>query len=308
MAEEKKVYDILIVGGGPAGYTAALYGARSGFKVGVVEKLSPGGQMATTSEVDNYPGFPEGVDGFDLGEKMQQGAERFGAETIFADVTGVDFIDSPKKLETSEGDFFAKTIVIATGAYPRELGLPNESALRGRGVAYCATCDGMQFKDKVVVVSGGGNSAVEDATYLAKLCKKVYLVHRRDALRAAPVYMESLKKNGVEILWNSKVVELLEDKRLIGVKIEDTKTQEQKDLPCDGLFVAIGRVPDSTVFHGQVAMDKTGYIIAGEDTKTNLPGVFVAGDVRTKALRQIVTAVSDGAMAAHSAEEYLLNS
>ena len=303
---EQKLYDILIIGGGPAGYTAALYGARSGLSVGVLEKLSPGGQMATTSEVDNYPGFPEGVDGFDLGEKMQQGAERFGAETIFAVVHGADLAATPKKIQTSEGEFQAKTVIVATGAYPRELGLPNEGALRGRGVAYCATCDGMMYKDKVVVVSGGGNTAVEDAIYLSKICAKVYLVHRRDALRATPVYLEALRKGGVEILWNTKIVEFLQDKRLTGVKLENVQDGSSRNLACDGVFVAIGRVPDSKILEGQVDMDKSGYIIAGEDTKTNVPGVFAAGDVRTKAVRQIVTAAADGASAAHSAEEFLL--
>lgn len=303
---EQKLYDILIIGGGPAGYTAALYGARSGLSVGVLEKLSPGGQMATTSEVDNYPGFPEGVDGFDLGEKMQQGAERFGAETIFAEVHGADLAATPKKIQTSEGEFQAKTVIVATGAYPRELGLPNEGALRGRGVAYCATCDGMMYKDKVVVVSGGGNTAVEDAIYLSKICAKVYLVHRRDALRATPVYLEALRKGGVEILWNTKIVEFLQDKRLTGVKLENVQDGSSCNLACDGVFVAIGRVPDSKILEGQVDMDKSGYIIAGEDTKTNVPGVFAAGDVRTKAVRQIVTAAADGASAAHSAEEFLL--
>ena len=303
---EQKLYDILIIGGGPAGYTGALYGARSGLSVGVLEKLSPGGQMATTSEVDNYPGFPEGVDGFDLGEKMQQGAERFGAETIFAEVHGADLAATPKKIQTSEGEFQAKTVIVATGAYPRELGLPNEGALRGRGVAYCATCDGMMYKDKVVVVSGGGNTAVEDAIYLSKICAKVYLVHRRDALRATPVYLEALRKGGVEILWNTKIVEFLQDKRLTGVKLENVQDGSSCNLACDGVFVAIGRVPDSKILEGQVDMDKSGYIIAGEDTKTNVPGVFAAGDVRTKAVRQIVTAAADGASAAHSAEEFLL--
>ena len=237
---------------------------------------------------------------------MQQGAERFGAETIFAEVHGADLAATPKKIQTSEGEFQAKTVIVATGAYPRELGLPNEGALRGRGVAYCATCDGMMYKDKVVVVSGGGNTAVEDAIYLSKICAKVYLVHRRDALRATPVYLEALRKGGVEILWNTKIVEFLQDKRLTGVKLENVQDGSSRNLACDGVFVAIGRVPDSKILEGQVDMDKSGYIIAGEDTKTNVPGVFAAGDVRTKAVRQIVTAAADGASAAHSAEEFLL--
>lgn len=306
MTGAAKVYDVLIVGGGPAGYTAALYATRSGFKTAVLERLSPGGQMATTSQVDNYPGYPEGVDGFELGEKMQQGAERFGAETIFAEVNSADLKANPKCLDTSEGKIYGKTVILATGAEPRKLGLPDEDTLLGKGIAYCATCDGMQFKGKVVAVNGGGNTAVEDALYLAKLCKKVYMVHRRDALRAAPVYLESLKKNGVEILWNSKIVELLHDKRLTGMRLTDTKTAVKRDVPVDGIFVAIGRVPDSQLYADQIATDEAGYILAGEDMKTSEPGVFAAGDVRKKSLRQIITAAADGALAAHSAEEFLL--
>lgn len=300
-----QAYDVVVIGGGPAGYTAALYAARSGFSTVVVEKLSPGGQMATTS-VDNYPGFPETIDGFELGEKMQQGAERFGAKTIFATVNGIDLKAEPKTLETSSGTIQAKVVIIATGANPRHLGLPKEENMSGKGVAYCATCDGRMFKDKVVAVNGGGNSAVEDAIYLAKICKKVYLIHRRDKLRATPVYWDSLKKNGVEIVWNSTVKGILGDSKVTGVELENVKTGATSELPVDGLFVAIGRKPESSLFVGQLDMDKAGYIIAGEDTKTSQPGVFAAGDVRTKAFRQIITAASDGANAVHSAEEILM--
>ena len=298
-------YDVVIIGGGPAGYTAALYSARSGFSTAVVEKLSPGGQMATTS-VDNYPGFPETIDGFELGEKMQQGAERFGAKTLFATVDKVDLKASPKVLETSSGTILAKVVIIATGANPRHLGIPKEENMSGKGVAYCATCDGRMFKDKVVAVNGGGNSAVEDAIYLAKICKKVYLIHRRDKLRATPVYWESLKKNAVEIVWNSTVKSILGDTKVTGVELENVKTGETSELPLDGLFVAIGRKPESGLFDGQLDMDKAGYIVAGEDGKTSLPGVYAVGDVRTKAFRQIITAASDGANAVHSAEEVLM--
>lgn len=301
-----RTYDILIIGGGPAGYTAALYGARSGFHTAVVEKLSAGGQMATTSEVDNYPGFVETIDGFELGERMQQGAERFGAETIYAEVAKVDLKANPKVVTTSEGEILAKTVIVCTGAQARHLGLPKEESFIGRGVAYCATCDGMQYKDKVVVVNGGGNSAVEDALYLAKICAKVYLVHRRDSLRATPVYHERLAKSGVEIVWNSKIKEILGEKRLEGVAVENVQDGTVQELKCDGLFVAIGRQPESGLFTGQLDMDKAGYIVAGEETKTSEAGVFVAGDVRTKNFRQIITAASDGAMAAHNAEEFLM--
>ena len=300
-----KVYDILIIGGGPAGYTAALYGARSGFATAVLEKLSPGGQMATTSDVENYPGFPGVVDGFELGERMQEGAEKAGAETFFAEVSKVDLLSDPKVVETSEGTFLGRTVILATGAHPRKLGISKEEALVNRGVAYCATCDGNFYKDKVVVVNGGGNTAVGDALYLAKLASKVYLVHRRDTLRATPIYLQRLKDAGVEIIWNSVVSGLQADKKLTGVELTDVKTGEKRVLPADGLFVAIGQLPESSLAAGQVATDKAGYILAGEDTKTYVPGVFAVGDVRTKAVRQIITAAADGAVAVHYAEEYL---
>lgn len=300
-----KIYDVVIIGGGPGGYSAALYCARSGMSVLVLEKLSPGGQMATTGQVDNYPGFEDGIDGFELGEKMKKGADRFGAETAFDEVIRVDLKAEPKKITTTGGELLTKTVVIATGASPRELGLPEEKKLRGRGVAYCAVCDGMRYKDKTVVVSGGGNSAAEDALFLAKICKKVYLVHRRDALRASMVYQNALRDSPVEFLWNSRIEEILHEKKVTGVRLADVKTGEEREIACDGVFVAIGRVPDTAVFEGQVERNEQGYIIADETTRTNVPGVFAVGDVRTKPLRQIVTAASDGAVASKFIEEFI---
>ena len=300
-----KIYDVVIIGGGPGGYSAALYCARSGMSVLVLEKLSPGGQMATTGQVDNYPGFEDGIDGFELGEKMKKGADRFGAETAFDEVIRVDLKAEPKKITTTGGELLTKTVVIATGASPRELGLPEEKKLRGRGVAYCAVCDGMRYKDKTVVVSGGGNSAAEDALFLAKICKKVYLVHRRDALRASMVYQNALKDSPVEFLWNSRIEEILHEKKVTGVRLADVKTGEEREIACDGVFVAIGRVPDTAVFEGQVERNEQGYIIADETTRTIVPGVFAVGDVRTKPLRQIVTAASDGAVASKFIEEFI---
>lgn len=302
-----KIYDVLVIGGGPGGNTAALYAARSGLSVAVLEKLSAGGQMATTSVIDNYPGFPDGVDGFELGQQMEQQAQKYGAETIYGEVTEADLLAEPKVIRSSEGDFAGRTVVLATGAYPRELGLPGEQDLRGRGVAYCATCDGMMFRDKTVVVNGGGNTAVEDALYLSRLCAKVYLVHRRDQLRASAVYRRALDEQGVEILWNSRVTALKKEKRLTAVELEDVKTGEKRELSCDGIFVAIGRVPDTSLFAGQLELDSAGYIVADESCRTSVPGVFAVGDVRTKAVRQVITAAADGANAAHFAEEYLLN-
>lgn len=302
-----KTYDVLVIGGGPGGYTAALYAARSGLSVAVLEKLSAGGQMATTSIIENYPGFPDGIDGFELGQQMEQQAQKYGVETIYGEVTGAELQDEPKVIHSSEGDFAGRTIILATGAYPRELGIPGEQDLRGRGVAYCATCDGMMFRGKTVVVNGGGNTAVEDALYLSKLCSKVYLVHRRDQLRASAVYRKALDEQGVEIVWNSRVTGLKKESRLTGVELEDVNTGEKRELTCDGLFVAIGRIPDTALFTGQLELDAAGYIVADETCRTSIPGVFAVGDVRTKAVRQVVTAAADGANAAHFAEEYLLN-
>lgn len=301
----KKV-DVAVLGGGPGGYTTALYCARAGFSVTVIEKMAPGGQMATTGQVDNYPGFDEGVDGFELGERMQRGAERFGAETLFADVTGVELAGDTKRILTTDGELEARAVVLSTGASPRELGLPEERELRGRGVAYCATCDGMLYKDKTVVVAGGGNSAAADALHLAKLCKKVILVHRRDALRASQVYLAPLRESGVEFVWNSRITGILHGAQVSGVRVEDVKTGAEREIPCDGLFVAVGRVPDTALFADQVKLEEHGYVDADETTRTDLPGVFAVGDLRSKPLRQIVTAASDGAVAAHFIEEYLL--
>ena len=301
-----KVHDLIIIGGGPGGYTAALYAARAGLNVVVLEKLSAGGQMALTSQIDNYPGFDQGVDGFELGEKMQLGAERFGAVTEFADVYSVDLQAQPKKISTSEGEYFARAVVIATGANPRKLGLPEEEALTGRGVNYCAHCDGPFYKDKTVVVVGGGNTAVADAIYLSRIAKKVILVHRRDTLRATKIYNKILQElPNVEIFWNTVVSKLLQNSRLAGIILKDMHTGEEAQLHCDGIFVSVGRVPATELVHGQLQLDNAGYIVAGEDTHTNIPGVYAAGDVRTKTLRQIVTAVSDGAVAASEAEQYL---
>lgn len=299
-------YDTVIIGGGPGGYTAALYAARAGLKTVILERLSAGGQMALTAQIDNYPGFPEGVDGFELGELMRKGAERFGAETVLTEVRSADLNQNPKVIETSEGTFWGKTVILATGANPRELGLAGEKELVGRGVNYCAACDGMFYKGKTVVVVGGGNTAAADALLLSRLAEKVYLVHRRDTLRAEKVCHEQLKRApNVELVWNSAVTELLHADRLIGVVAENVKTGEQKTIPCDGVFISIGRRPATELVEGQLEMDGGGYIAADESTKTSIPGVFAVGDVRAKQVRQIVTATADGAVAAHHAEEYL---
>ena len=308
--EEKEakvhVHDMVIIGGGPGGYTAALYAARSGLDAIVLEKLSAGGQMAQTHQIDNYPGFEDGVDGYELGQKMLHQAQRFGAKTAYAEVTRVDLRAQPKVIETSEGVYYGKVVVIATGAGPRELGVDKEKALIGRGVAYCAACDGMFFKDKTVAVVGGGNSAAADALLLSRIAKRVILVHRRDTLRATKVYHEPLMQaKNVEFRWDSVVEELLHEDKLTGVKLRNVKSGEESELELDGLFVSVGRKPNTQLFEGQLELTSGGYIAAGETTATNIPGVYAVGDVREKQLRQIVTAVSDGAVAVHMAEEYL---
>lgn len=300
------IYDMLIIGGGPGGYTAALYAARAGLDVLVLEKMSAGGQMALTSQVDNYPGFEEGIDGFTLGMKMQQGAERFGAKTEMAEVYSLDLKANPKRAETSEGTFYGRTVVYAAGAGPRELGVPMEKELMGRGVHYCAACDGMFYKGKTVAVVGGGNSAAADALLLSRVAAKVILVHRRDTLRATRIYHKSLMEaENVEFRWNSAVVELISDKRLNAVKLRDVNTGEETVIPVDGVFVSIGRKPATALVEGQLELDASGYIAADETTRTSIPGVFAVGDVRTKQLRQIITAAADGAVASYYAEEFL---
>ena len=300
------IYDMIVVGGGPGGYTAALYAARAGMDTVVLEKLSAGGQMALTEQIDNYPGFEGGIDGFTLGEKMQQSAERFGAVTELAEVYKASLSGRIKTLETSEGVFQSRTVVIATGATPRPLGIPGEEALVGKGVHYCAACDGAPYRGKTVAVVGGGNSAAADALALSRIAQKVYLIHRRDSLRATKVYHEPLMNApNVEFCWNSTVSALLHDSRLTGLRLKDVNTDAEHDLACDGVFVSVGRAPATELFRRELALDKSGYIMADESTRTNLPGVFAVGDVRTKALRQGVTAVSDGAVAVHYAEEYL---
>ena len=302
----KHVYDMIIIGGGPGGYTAALYAARAGLDTVVLEKLSAGGQMALTHQIDNYPGFEEGIDGFELAEKMQRQAERFGAKSEYAEVFRVDLKADPKVVETSEGTYLGRTVAPATGANPRELGVAGEAALVGRGVAYCAACDGMFYRGKTVAVVGGGNSAAADALLLSRIAKKVILVHRRDSLRATKVYHQPLlQAENVEFAWNSQVTELLHGDKLTGIRVKDILSGEEREIPCDGLFVSVGRKPATAFLEGQVELDAAGYVVADESTRTNIPGVFAVGDLRTKQLRQVVTAVADGAMAVHAAEEFL---
>ncbi len=299
-----ELWDVIVLGGGPAGYTAGLYAARAGFSVLLMEKLSPGGQMATTDRIENYPGFPEGIEGWDLADRMKKSAERFGVKTKLSEVVSVNLAGDVKEIRTKRETFNAKTVVLATGAHPKELGLPFERELRGRGVSYCATCDGMFYRGKEVCVIGGGNTAVSDALYLSRICSKVWLIHRRDKLRASKVYEEALRTAGnIEILWNSQAEALLFGDAVSGVRVKTG--DETREIPLSGVFIAVGTEPETSLYNGQVDMDAAGYILADESTRTNLPGVFAAGDLRKKPLRQVVTAASDGAVAAHFIEEYL---
>lgn len=302
------IYDMIIIGGGPGGYTAALYAARAGLDSVVLEALVPGGQMAQAHQIDNYPGFEEGVAGYALADKMRQEAERFGARTVLTQVTEVDLVADPKVVKTDGGTYYAKTVALATGASPRQLGVPGERELTGRGVHYCADCDGMFYKGKTVVVVGGGNTAAQDAALLSRVARKVILVHRRDTLRATQIYHRPLMEaDNVEFRWNSVVEGFVqaESGALTGVRLRDVNTGAQSVADCDGVFVSIGRKPASGLVQGQVELDEGGYVVAGEDTRTSLPRVYAVGDVRSKQVRQVVTAVSDGAAAVHAAEEYL---
>lgn len=300
------VYDMIIIGGGPAGYTAALYAARAGLDAVLIEKAGAGGQMALTDVIDNYPGFDEGIDGFTLGMKMKKGAERFGVKTILEQVNSVDFKNDVKVVKTAGKTYFAKTVVVSTGADPNELCVKNEREYIGKGIHYCAHCDGRFYKDKTVMVVGGGNTAVADALFLARFAKKVYVVHRRDTFRAEKILVDPLlHAENVEVLWNSVPVEFTAEERINGALIKNTVTNQEFKVPVDGVFVSIGRKPVTYFLEDSVSLDDKGYIIADETCRSSVDGVYAVGDVRTKPLRQIVTAAADGAVAVHFAVEYL---
>ena len=300
-------YDVIVIGGGPAGYTAALYTARSGYRTLVIEKIAPGGQMTQTTQIDNYPGFPDGVDGITLGMQMQAGAARFGVETEYSEVKKVNLTGALKEVETTGGVFQARAVVIATGAAHRHLGVEGEEALVGRGVGYCAACDAMFYRGKTVAVVGGGNTAAAAALVLSRIAKQVHLIHRRDSLRATRVYHQSLEQaENITFHWNTTVQQFLAEQKLTGVVLEDVHTGERQTLAVDGLFVSVGQSPETALFAGQLELDAQGYIVADETTKTNIDGVYAVGDVRTKQLRQVITAAADGAVAAHQIEAYVM--
>lgn len=301
------MYDLIIIGSGPAGLSAAVYGRRAGFKLLVIEeKPMSGGQVLNTYEVDNYLGMP-GMNGFDLGMKFKEHADLTGTEYKTVTVTGIEAAGEIKAVVTADGTRYeAKALVLATGAEHAKLGAPGESEYKGKGVSYCATCDGAFFKGKDVAVVGGGDVAVEDAIYLARMCRKVYLIHRRDKLRAAKGLQDKLMScDNVEVLWNRTVDHIYGSDLVEGVKVRHTVEQSEENVTVDGVFIAVGMRPNTEAFRESVPCDEQNYVIAGEDCVTKIPGIFAAGDIRTKQVRQIVTAVADGACAIASAEKYL---
>lgn len=302
-------YDTLIVGAGPAGLTAAMYCARAGLTCAIIERLAPGGQMALTEHVENYPGFNQSTSGYELSEIMASQATSFGAQIIYDDVLSVDFAACPKKLSLASGkDVFARTVIIATGVRPAKLGVPGEDEFVGSGVSYCATCDGSFFRDKDVCVVGGGDTAVADAIYLSRICHKVSIIVRRDVLRATAIYNIKLREfDNVEIVWNTTVEEVLgSDFVVTGIKTKNKISGEEGTIDCAALFVAIGTVPNVEFLDDAVERDATGHIVTNSVGETSVPGVYAAGDIRSKKLRQITTAVADGANAAEDAAEYLI--
>lgn len=303
----QRVYDVIIVGSGPAGLSAAIYAQRAGLDTLIIERNGmSGGQVLTTYEVDNYPGLP-GISGFDLGTKMREHADRLDAIFTEGEVSDIITEGNYKKVVTDSGNFAARTVVLAMGASHAKLGVPGEEELAGMGVSYCATCDGAFFRDKTVAVIGGGDVAAEDAIFLTRFCKKVYLIHRRDSLRAANILQDSLKKlPNVEILWDTLITAIEGEEQVSALKIKNKLTGEKSTLPVQGAFIAVGIRPNTEWMGGLLQSDESGYIKAEEDGETSEPGIFACGDIRTKQLRQIVTAVADGANVITSIQKYLI--
>jgi len=301
-----KEQDLIIIGGGPAGLTAALYGARAAADPLVLMGEAVGGQAATTTEIENYPGFPDGVGGMALAQQMQSHAERFGAKIEFDTVTSVDLKTYPFQVNTRIAQYTAKSIVVTTGSSPRRLGVPGEDKFRARGVSYCATCDGYFFKDKSIVVVGGGNSAIDESLFLTRLAKEITIVHRRDTLRADPILQERIfQEPKVKFVWDTVVEEILGDQEANAVRIRNLKTDEVKTLETDGVFIYIGHIPNTGLFKGQIELTPDGYIVTDRRQRTSVPGVFAAGDVQDPVFRQIVTAAGTGSAAAIEAIRFL---
>lgn len=299
-------YDLIIIGGGPAGLTAGLYGARGGLNTLIIERGAPGGQAGQTDRIENYPGFPEGISGLDLAFKFVEQAERHGARLEMGTVEKVDFSGQLKRVWTSETEYTGRAVIIATGASPRPLEVPGEETLRGRGVSYCATCDGAFFRGKKVAVVGGGDSAVEEALFLTHFAEQVTIIHRRDKLRAIKVLQQRAQENPkINFYWNTVVEAILGENKVEALRLKDVVSGAVREEPFDGIFIFIGLKPNTEFLGNAVTLDENGYIITREDLATSVPGVFAAGDVRAKAFRQVTTAVGDGAAAAMAAQKYL---
>ena len=305
---ENRNFDLAIIGGGPAGLTAALYAGRAGLKVCIIEKALLGGQQTLTEWVENFPGVEaQGISGTELSQKMEAQAIRFGAEIISDLVKEVDLKSTPKNITLAYSQAVsAKTVILGTGTEPSKINIPGESRLRGKGVSYCAICDGAFYRDKILTVIGGGNSAVEEAIFLTKFASKVYIIHRRDALRAEKVVQEkAFANNKIEIIWDSIPLEILGEEKVAQLKLENVKTKETKIIDTDGVFIYVGTNPNTSLFENQIKLNENKYIITDRNMHTNIPGVFGAGDVIEKDLRQIVTAIADGAIAAIEAEKFI---
>ena len=302
----EKLYDIIIIGSGPAGYTAAIYAARANLSVLMLQGYQVGGQLMLTSDVENYPGFEEGILGPPMMEKFEAQARRFGTDVIPEDVISIDFNKRPFKVTTDSGEYQARAIIISTGASAKWLGLPSEQRLQGRGVSACATCDGFFFKKKDVAVIGGGDTAMEEATFLTRYANHVTVIHRRDKFRASKIMQDRAFKNPkISVIWDTEITEVLGENEVTGLRLHNVKTGEESTLPVQGFFLAIGHQPNTDLFKGILDMDKVGYIVPVEHTMTNIPGVFAAGDVTDHRYRQAVTAAGDGCRAAIDAERWL---
>jgi len=300
------MHDVIILGSGPAGLTAAIYTCRENLKTLVITGNQPGGQLILTTEVENYPGFPEPILGPELMDRMRAQAERVGAEFINGEATSVDFLKRPFKVMVQDQTFEARSIIVATGASAKTLGLASEAKLRGRGVSYCATCDGYFFKDRSVAVVGGGDTAVEEALFLTKLAKKVFLVHRREALRATKIIQEKAFENKkIEFIWNSIVEDILGDERVLALRLRNVKSGNISEIECEGVFIAVGYQPNTVTLKGQIELDERGYVVTRNETETSIKGVFAAGDVCDPKYRQAVTAAGSGCKAAIEVGRFL---
>jgi len=298
--------NVIILGSGPAGLTAALYAARANLNPLVITGQDLGGQIATTTDVENFPGFPEGLTGPQLSELMQKQAERFGARLEFDSIVSADLKQPPFRLQGNNAEYETQSVIIATGASPRKLGVPGEKELVGRGVSYCATCDGFFFRNKELVVVGGGDSALQEGLFLTKFASKVQIVHRRDSLRAGPVLQERARKNDkMSFAWNSVITEIQGEGAVKAVRIKNVQTQEESTRPVDGVFVYVGHIPNTAIFRGQLAMDEEGYLIVDGKLHTSIPGVFAAGEAHDRWFRQAVVSAGYGCMAAMETEKYL---